>query len=129
MGREKGLAMGLKEFQVVGRRLPGRSEGNQPKIYKMRIFARNEVVAKSRFWYFLSFLRKLRKSDGEILACREIFEQKPTTTIVKAKNCKRPRTKQLHNSSIKFPLAHRVPRASHRRFKTTFKAQRPHTYF
>ena len=26
-----------------------------PKIYRMRIFAPNEVVAKSRFWYFLRY--------------------------------------------------------------------------
>ncbi len=44
--------MGLTEYQVVGRHLPTEHEPN-PKIYRMRIFAPNEVVAKSRFWYFL----------------------------------------------------------------------------
>ena len=44
--------MGLQEYQVVGRHLPTDSDPN-PKIYRMRIFAPNEVVAKSRFWYFL----------------------------------------------------------------------------
>ena len=44
--------MGLIEYQVVGRHLPTEHEPN-PKIYRMRIFAPNEVVAKSRFWYFL----------------------------------------------------------------------------
>ena len=44
--------MGLTEYQVVGRHLPTESEPT-PKIYRMRIFAPNEVVAKSRFWYFL----------------------------------------------------------------------------
>lgn len=44
--------MGLTEYQVVGRHLPTESEPS-PKIYRMRIFAPNEVVAKSRFWYFL----------------------------------------------------------------------------
>lgn len=33
----------------------------------MRIFAPNEVVAKSRFWYFLSKLRKVKKTNGEIV--------------------------------------------------------------
>jgi large subunit ribosomal protein L18Ae len=46
--------MGLQEFQVVGRHLPTTNEPN-PKIYRMRIFAPNEVVAKSRFWYFLRY--------------------------------------------------------------------------
>jgi hypothetical protein len=44
--------MGLIEYQVVGRHLPTDAEPT-PKIYRMRIFAPNEVVAKSRFWYFL----------------------------------------------------------------------------
>lgn len=44
--------MGLQEYQVVGRHLPTESDPT-PKIYRMRIFAPNEVVAKSRFWYFL----------------------------------------------------------------------------
>ena len=47
--------MGLQEFQVVGRHLPTESDPT-PKIYRMRIFAPNEVVAKSRFWYFLRFV-------------------------------------------------------------------------
>jgi hypothetical protein len=46
--------MGLTEYQVVGRHLPTESDPN-PKIYRMRIFASNEVVAKSRFWYFLRY--------------------------------------------------------------------------
>jgi large subunit ribosomal protein L18Ae len=44
--------MSLKEYQVVGRHLPTEATPT-PKIYRMRIFAPNEVVAKSRFWYFL----------------------------------------------------------------------------
>lgn len=76
--------MGLIEYQVVGRHLPTESDPT-PKIYRMRIFAPNEVVAKSRFWYFLrcaeSFiqnlysdidkiirqLKKVKKANGEII--------------------------------------------------------------
>jgi large subunit ribosomal protein L18Ae len=47
-------SMGLQEYQIVGRHLPTESEPT-PKIYRMRIFAPNEVVAKSRFWYFLRY--------------------------------------------------------------------------
>ena len=47
--------MGLQEFQVVGRHLPTETDPT-PKIYRMRIFAPNEVVAKSRFWYFLRYV-------------------------------------------------------------------------
>jgi len=44
--------MTLSEYQVVGRHLPTEAEP-VPRLYRMRIFAPNEVVAKSRFWYFL----------------------------------------------------------------------------
>jgi large subunit ribosomal protein L18Ae len=47
--------MVLQEYQVVGRHLPTESDPT-PKIYRMRIFAPNEVVAKSRFWYFLRYV-------------------------------------------------------------------------
>ena len=52
--------MPLQEYQVVGRHLPTEHEAN-PKIYRMRIFAPNEVVAKSRFWYFLRCVRPLHR--------------------------------------------------------------------
>ena len=56
----------LNEYQVIGRHLP--TETNEtPKLYRMRIFAPNTVVAKSRFWYFLMKLRKVKKSNGEII--------------------------------------------------------------
>jgi len=68
--------MGLQEYQVVGRHLPTDSEPN-PKIYRMRIFALNEVVAKSRFWYFLRQLKKVKKANGEIIGVTIIHEKKP----------------------------------------------------
>ena len=37
----------------------------------MRIFAPNTVVAKSRFWYFLQKLRKVKKANGEIISLNE----------------------------------------------------------
>ena len=58
--------MALKEFQIVGRHLPTTAEPT-PKLYRMRIFAPNEVVAKSRFWYFLRKLKKVKKANGEIV--------------------------------------------------------------
>jgi len=68
--------MGLQEFQVVGRHLPTEIDPT-PKIYRMRIFAPNEVVAKSRFWYFLRQLKKVKKASGEILGVNVIHEKKP----------------------------------------------------
>ena len=52
---------------MVGRKLPSAQEA-APKLFRMRIFAPNDVVAKSRFWYFLKKLRKVKKAAGEIVA-------------------------------------------------------------
>jgi len=70
------LQMGLQEYQIVGRHLPTESDPT-PKIYRMRIFAPNEVVAKSRFWYFLGQLKKVKKANGEIIGVNIIHEKKP----------------------------------------------------
>lgn len=37
-------------------------------MFIVRIFAPNTVVAKSRFWYFMAKLRKLKKGNGEIVS-------------------------------------------------------------
>eukprot|EP01126_Amoeba_proteus_P043106 TRINITY_DN470_c0_g2_i14.p1 TRINITY_DN470_c0_g2~~TRINITY_DN470_c0_g2_i14.p1 ORF type:complete len:177 (-),score=2.73 TRINITY_DN470_c0_g2_i14:1-531(-) len=68
--------MSMREYQVVGRRKPTEKD-MRPPIYRMRIFAPNEVVAKSRFWYFLRSLKKLKKANGEILRLNEIYDRKP----------------------------------------------------
>lgn len=49
------------------------------------------------------------------------------TAEVQPQNVKRANIKLFLNSRVKFPLPHRVPR-SMKKFKTTFKAQRPNTY-
>lgn len=41
---------------------------------------------------------------------------------------RRPYIKQLLEPGLKFPLPHRVPRASSRRYRTLFAAKRPSTY-
>jgi len=40
----------------------------------MRIFAPNTVVAKSRFWYFLMKLRKVKKANGEIVSLNVVCQ-------------------------------------------------------
>ena len=68
--------MAVKEYQVVGRHLPTDAQPT-PKLYRMRIFAANEVVAKSRFWYFLRKLKKVKKANGEIIGVNVISERRP----------------------------------------------------
>ncbi|KAK6124089.1 hypothetical protein DH2020_042174 [Rehmannia glutinosa] len=66
------------QYQVVGRALPTETD-EHPKIYRMKLWATNEVRAKSKFWYFLRKLKKVKKSNGQVLAINEIFEKNPTT--------------------------------------------------
>ncbi len=68
----------MREYQVVGRKSNPVTEEDK-KIYRMRIFAANKIVAKSRFWYFLGKLCKVKSMTGEILACNEIVEPHPKT--------------------------------------------------
>ncbi|KAF4373675.1 hypothetical protein G4B88_029625 [Cannabis sativa] len=60
------------QYQVVGRALPTESN-DHPKIYKMKLWATNEVRAKSKFWYFLRKLMKVKKTNGQVLAINEVL--------------------------------------------------------
>ena len=44
----------------------------------MRVFAKNTVLAKSKFWYFLKKQRRIKKANGEVLSVQEIFEKNTT---------------------------------------------------
>lgn len=75
----------LKQYHVVGRMVPGKGgtkEEEETAVYRMRIFAPNDVVAKSRFWYFLRKLKRVKKANGEILAVNEIHEKDATVVKV-----------------------------------------------
>ena len=41
----------------------------------MRIFAKNSIIAKSKFWKQMKNQNKLKPSQGEILSVNEIFEK------------------------------------------------------
>ncbi|EGW11665.1 60S ribosomal protein L18a [Cricetulus griseus] len=87
----------------------------------MRIFTPNNVVAKSRFWYFMSQL-KMKKSSGETVYYGQVFK------IVKVEEIaldSQPTVKHFHDSKIKFPLPHRVLRRQH---KPRFTTKRPNTF-
>ncbi|KAH8585155.1 60S ribosomal L18A [Cryptosporidium sp. chipmunk genotype I] len=71
------LQMKVNQYMVIGRGKP--TELNpHPKVFRVCIFAPNEVVAKSRFFYFMSRLNKVKKANGEILSVTRIFEKRPT---------------------------------------------------
>lgn len=67
----------LNEYEVIGRKLPTEKEPTTP-LYKMRIFAPDNIVAKSRFWYFLRQLKKFKKTTGEIVSLKQVYETSPT---------------------------------------------------
>lgn len=57
----------------MGRKLPSPSLPTPP-IYQMRIFAPDKVVAMSRFWYFVKLLKKIKKTNSEILECSQVSQ-------------------------------------------------------
>ena len=61
----------LNEYQVIGRHLPTDTNPT-PKLYRIRIFAPNVVVEKSRFWYFLMKLKKVKKANGEVITLNQV---------------------------------------------------------
>ena len=67
------------EYSILGRNLPTEAEPT-PKLYRMRIFAPNTVVAKSRFWYFLRQLKKVKKANGEIVGVNVVSVTKEART-------------------------------------------------
>merc|ERR1712110_195233 len=73
--RRKIMAL-FHQYEVIGRHVPTERDPN-PKAYRIKLFTRNETQARSRFWYFIRRLVKMKKANAEILSIREIFEKKP----------------------------------------------------
>lgn len=44
--------------------------------YRIRVFAKNEVLARSMFWYEMKRQNKIRRVQGEIVQVSQIFEKK-----------------------------------------------------
>ena len=63
----------VHQYLVVGRAQPSEKDPN-PRIYKMRIFANDVVHAKSKFWYFLKRLNKIKRGGGDILSVNEVIQ-------------------------------------------------------
>merc|ERR1711912_8830 len=74
--QRKMVAPLFHQYEVIGRHVPTERDPN-PKAYRIKLFTRNETQARSRFWYFIRRLVKMKKANAEILSHREIFEKKP----------------------------------------------------
>lgn len=72
--------MSLLQYRIIGRKLPSEKEPNPP-LYRMTIYAQDEVVAKSRFWYFLRKLKKIKKTAGQIVKVQQVYEKDPTAKV------------------------------------------------
>ena len=66
--------MNVRQFLVTGRKVNTENE-KECETYAMRVFAKNEVFAKSNFWYEMKRQNKLKKANGQILSVSEIFEK------------------------------------------------------
>merc|ERR1712232_1313696 len=83
MGVKKGdvrLPTGQSQYMVVGRYVPNAkytADSAQCKVYRMKLFAKNKVVARSRFWYFMGRLCRVKKANGQIISVNQIHEKKP----------------------------------------------------
>merc|ERR1712166_181903 len=70
------------QYEVTGRKVPTEREPN-PKAYRLKLFSKNETNAKSRFWYFIRRIVKMKKANGEILqilrSSRSTQRRFPTT--------------------------------------------------
>ena len=61
----------LKEYKVIGRMVPT-DKNRVPPLYQLRIFAPDPITARSRFWYFCAMLRKMKKTQGEVVLCQQV---------------------------------------------------------
>merc|ERR1719150_44524 len=67
----------MHHYEIVGRAAPT-PKNPVPKIFKMKLFAKNAVIARSKFWYFMKKINKAKRSGGQILRQTELFDQSPT---------------------------------------------------
>jgi len=74
---QKSLAQNQKQFEIAGRAAPTQKIP-VPKIYKMKLFAKNVVLARSKFWYFMKRINKAKRTGGEILRTTQLFDKSPT---------------------------------------------------
>ena len=180
---DSSLQMKTRQYLVMGRKLPTEADPN-PKVYAIRLFARNDVIAKSKFWYHLRRQLKTKSAQGQILSVNEIFERRPNhvktfgivlryqsrtgihnmykeyrdislngavsqmhmemsgnhrasadtisiirTAVLESKDdIRRPKSHLFRENGLRFPIIKTVTRASHRRYRSVFKATRPRTF-
>jgi len=69
------LPTGQSQYQVVGRFVPNAKypeDNAQCKVYRMNLFAKNKVVARSRFCYFMGRRCRVKKANGQIISVSQV---------------------------------------------------------
>ncbi|KAG9508695.1 60S ribosomal protein L18a, partial [Fragariocoptes setiger] len=70
----------MRQFRIIGRKLPSDKDLNPP-LFRMTVYAPDHVVAKSRFWYFMRKLNKVKKTAGQVVSVQEIYEKNPMKKV------------------------------------------------
>jgi large subunit ribosomal protein L18Ae len=65
------------QYQIVGRHIASEKYDNPP-LYRMKIWAVDAIRARSKFWQSIRKLCRVKKANGQIISCNEIFEKNPT---------------------------------------------------
>ncbi|CAA2967237.1 60S ribosomal L18a [Olea europaea subsp. europaea] len=101
----------------------------------MKLWATNEVRAKSKFWYFLRKLKKVKKSNDQMLAFNEIFEKNPTTIKnygiwlrYQSRTGYHNMYKEYRDTTLYGAVEQMKVRPPSRKLKTTYKASRPNLF-
>ena len=56
-----------------------------PSVYRVRLFAPDPVAAKSRFWYFVSYYKKVNKTAGEIISGKNHLKNNNNIFLIEIK--------------------------------------------
>ena len=81
------LPTGQSQYMVVGRYVPTTKypeKDQQCKVYRMKLFAKNKTVARSRFWYFMGRLTRVKKANGQIISVNQVHIQQPRCLSIPA---------------------------------------------
>eukprot|EP01065_Artemidia_motanka_P025961 TRINITY_DN308_c0_g1_i2.p2 TRINITY_DN308_c0_g1~~TRINITY_DN308_c0_g1_i2.p2 ORF type:complete len:178 (+),score=54.00 TRINITY_DN308_c0_g1_i2:64-597(+) len=75
MGKSTVMLAGahLRHYEVIG------GSDKSDRVYRLRCFAHNHVVAKTKFWRYMREYHKIKKTGGRTFCVRELTEKHPGT--------------------------------------------------
>ncbi|EGR33230.1 hypothetical protein IMG5_058490 [Ichthyophthirius multifiliis] len=134
--KDSSLQMHIRQFVVSAAKLPISQDA--PEILQMRVFATDEVTAKTKFWKNLIKFRDTTLNGavsqlhmemaGNHRAKFDTIQIIRTTTLTKRNIIRRPKSLEMRDSKLKFPIIKTIHRHSDRKYRKVYQAQRPKTY-